>query len=83
MKHIIALVISGLIVMFVGIFNWYGLTQFGFCSITSTRNSDTQIYFPILELSIAIFFVIVAIYSRSFFLKYMPEGEALNKRKFE
>jgi hypothetical protein len=69
--------------MLVGIFNWFGLTQFGFCSITSTRNSDTQIYFPILELSFAIFFVIVAIYSRSFFLKYMPEGEALNKRKFE
>lgn len=67
----------------IGVFGWYGLTQFGFCSISSTRNSEKQIYFPVVEVSFSAAFVCFAFFAYRYYRKHMPEGPALNRRKFE
>lgn len=66
----------------IGLFEWYGLTQFGFCSTASTRNNYTQVYFPVVELAFAVGFVVFAIIAYRYFKQHMPEGVALNRRKY-
>jgi hypothetical protein len=77
------MVITAVSAVFIGVFEWYGLSQFGFCSITSTRNSDTQVYFPIVVLTFSITFVCFAYFTYRYFRYHMPDVVALNRRKYE
>lgn len=63
--------------------DWYGLSQFGFCTVVSTRNNYQQVYFPIIDLSFSLMFVCFAFFTYRYFRVHMPEGVALNRRKFE
>lgn len=82
MKHIIALsfsLISTAILYFV---DFYGLTQLGVCGVTSTRKSDIQIYFPILQLTISCGFLVSAFLTFRYFKKHVISGNALNRRQY-
>lgn len=72
LKHLIPIGITTISTIFIGVFKWYGLTQLGFCSVTSTRNSDLQIYFPIVQLSFSLAFVGFALFAYRYHRRYMP-----------
>ena len=40
-------------------------------------------YFPVIELAFAVGFVVFAIFAYRYFKQHMPEGVALNRRKYE
>jgi hypothetical protein len=62
--------------------NWLGLSQMGICTVTTDRNSYTKYYFPVLQAAFSIVFVCFSFVTYRYFKKHMPEGEALNKRKY-
>lgn len=55
----------------------------GICQIASTRNNYQQLYFPVLQLSFSFVFVCFAFVTFRYFKRKMPQGEALNRRKYE
>ena len=82
MKHFIAFGFSLMSTAILFFVDFYGLTQLGVCGVTSTRKSDLQIYFPILQLSISVGFLISAFLTFRYFKSHMISGNALNRRQY-
>jgi len=82
MKHILAVAISLFLTILFYFLGFYGRSQLGMCGISSTRKSDIQIYFPILQLSISIGFLISAFLTFRYFKKHIIHGSSLHRRQF-
>ncbi len=62
---------------------WIGLSQFGICEVTATRNNYKKIYLPIIRLAFSFLFVSLSFVTYHYFKKHMPQGESLNRRKYQ